>query len=80
MGPLSESEGEIFERDESPQRDDDVARMLPPSPLNSDPEGAAAPQPNPPEQSSEGAGTCSSWRRHKQWPSPAWEQDKDSGK
>ena len=80
VGPLSESEGEIFERDGSPQRDDDVARTPPPPPLNSAPEGATAPQPHPPEQASEGAGPRTSRRRPKKWPSPAWERDKDSGK
>ena len=80
VGPLSESEGEIFKRDGSPQRDDDVARTPPPPPLNSAPEGATAPQPHPPEQASEGAGPHTSRRRPKKWPSPAWERDKDSGK
>ncbi len=38
VGPLSESDREIFERDGSPQRDDDVAILPPPPPpLNSDP-------------------------------------------
>ncbi len=72
MGPLSESEGEIFKRDGSPKRDSDAATLTPPTPPNLVPEVATAPQPHPPEQASDGAGPPTSRRRYKKWPSPAW--------
>ncbi len=67
MGPLSKSEGEIFERDGAPQRYGNVARMPSPPPLNSAPEGATAPQPHPPDQASEGADHPTNVLRHKKW-------------
>ncbi len=43
VGPLPESEGEIFERDGSPQKDGDAATLPTPPPPNSAPYGATAP-------------------------------------
>ena len=76
---LSESEGEIFEQDGSPQWDGDDATLSPPSPHYSAPEVATAPQLHPPEQALEGVDPPTSRRRQKKWLPPVCKQDEDSG-